>query len=67
MPPERTAALRKAMMETFKDPDFLAEAAKQQLQVDKPRSGEQIQAQIARVYQMPRSVAERLRRIAQNY
>ena len=67
MPPERTVALRKAMMETFKDPDFLAEAARQQLQVDKPRTGEQIQAQIARVYQMPRSVAERLRKIVQNY
>ena len=67
LPPERTAALRKAMLDTFKDPDFLAEAAKQQLQVDKPRSGEQIQAQIKRVYEMPASVAERLRKIAQSY
>ncbi len=67
LPPERTAALRKAMLETFKDPDFLADAAKQQLQVDKPRSGEQIQAQIQRVYEMPASVAERLRKIAQNF
>ncbi len=67
LPPERTAALRKAMMDTFKDPEFLAEAAKQQLQVDKPRSGEQIQAQIQRVYEMPASVAERLRKIAQTY
>ena len=67
LPPERTAALRKAMMDTFKDPDFLADAAKQQLQVDKPRSGEQIQAQIKRVYEMPASVSERLRKIAQNF
>jgi tripartite-type tricarboxylate transporter receptor subunit TctC len=67
LPPERTAALRKAMLDTFKDPDFLADAAKQQLQVDKPRSGEQLQEQIKRVYEMPASVAERLRRIAQNY
>ena len=67
LPADRTAALRKAMMDTFKDPDFLAEAAKQQLQVDKPRTGEQIQAQIQRVYEMPASVAERLRKIAQNY
>ena len=67
LPPERTAALRKAMLDTFKDPEFLAEAAKQQLQVDKPRSGEQIQAQIQRVYEMPTSVAARLRKIAQNY
>jgi len=67
LPADRTAALRKAMMDTYKDPDFLAEAARQQLQVDKPRSGEQIQAQIKRVYEMPPSVAERLRKIAQNY
>ena len=67
LPPERTAALRKAMLDTFKDPDFLADAAKQQLQVDKPRSGEQLQEQIKRVYEMPTSVAERLRRIAQSY
>jgi Tfp pilus assembly PilM family ATPase len=37
------------------------------LQVDKPRSGEQLQAQIQRVYEMPASVAERLRKIAQGY
>ena len=67
VPPERTAALRTAMMDTFKDPEFLADAAKQQLQVDKPRSGEVLQAQIQRVYEMPASVAERLRKIAQNF
>ena len=67
LPPERTAALRKAMLDAFKDPDFLAEAAKLQLQVDKPRSGEQLQEQIKRVYEMPASVSERLRKIAQNY
>ena len=67
LPPERTAALRKAMLDAFKDPDFLADAAKQQLQVDKPRSGEQLQEQIKRVYEMPASVSERLRRIAQNF
>ena len=67
LPPERTAALRKAMLDAFKDPDFLADAARQQLQVDKPRSGEQLQEQIKRVYEMPASVSERLRKIAQNY
>ena len=67
LPPERTAVLRKAMLDAFKDPEFLADAARQQLQVDKPRSGEQLQEQIKRVYEMPASVSERLRRIAQNY
>ena len=65
--PERTAALRKAMLDAFKDPEFVAEAAKQQLQVDKPRSGEQLQENIKRVYEMPASVSERLRKIAQNF
>lgn len=67
IPADRLAALRKAMLETFKDPEFLAEARQLQLQVDKPRSGEQIQAQIARVYQMPKSVSDRLRKIAQAF
>jgi tripartite-type tricarboxylate transporter receptor subunit TctC len=67
MPADRTAALRKAMFDTFKDPEFLAEAKKQRLIVDAPKTGEQMQAQVARVYQMPQSVIDRLRRIAQNY
>ena len=40
LPPERAAALRAAMLATFKDPEFLAEADKQRLEVDKPISGE---------------------------
>ena len=67
VPKDRLAALRKAMLETFKDPEFLMEAKRLQLDVEKPRSGEQIQEQIARVYQMPKSISDRLRRIAQNY
>ncbi len=67
LPPERAAALRAGMLATFRDPDFLAEAAKQQLEVDKPTSGEALQALIARVYTMPPRISERLRRIAQDY
>ncbi len=67
VPKDRLAALRKAMLDTFKDPDFLVEAKRLELDVGKPRSGEQIQEQIARVYQMPKSISDRLRRIAQNY
>jgi tripartite-type tricarboxylate transporter receptor subunit TctC len=65
LPPERLAALRSAMLATFKDPDFLAEAHRLRLEINKPTSGETMQAQIARVYQMPKQVVERLRRIAQ--
>jgi tripartite-type tricarboxylate transporter receptor subunit TctC len=65
LPPQRAAALRAAMLATFKDPEFLAEAKKLRLEINKPTSGEAMQAQVARVYQMPQSVVERLRRIAQ--
>jgi tripartite-type tricarboxylate transporter receptor subunit TctC len=67
LPKDRLAALRKAMLDTFKDPEFLVEAERLKLEVDKPRSGEQIQQQIAHVYQMPKSISDRLRRIAQNF
>jgi tripartite-type tricarboxylate transporter receptor subunit TctC len=66
LPPERAAALRAAMLATFKDPQVLAEARKLRLEINKPTSGEAMQAQIARVYQMPKNIVERLRRIAQN-
>jgi hypothetical protein len=65
VPADRLAALRQAMLDTYKDPEFLAEAEKQQLQVDHPTSGEKLQAQIARVYQMPQRIGDRLRKIAQ--
>ncbi len=65
LPADRLAALRQAMLDTFRDPEFLAEAEKLQLQVDRPTSGEKLQAQISRVYQMPQRVVDRLRKIAQ--
>ncbi len=67
LPPERAAALRAAMLATFHDPDFLAEAEKQKLEINKATSGEALQAQIARVYNMPARIAERLRKITQAY
>ena len=65
LPPERAAALRAGLLATFHDPQFLAEAAKTHLLVNKPISGQAMQAQIARVYQMPQRIIDRLRRIAQ--
>jgi tripartite-type tricarboxylate transporter receptor subunit TctC len=65
LPPERAAALRAAMLATFKDPEFLAEAQRLHLVINKPTSGEAMQAQVARVYQLPQRIVERLRRIAQ--
>jgi tripartite-type tricarboxylate transporter receptor subunit TctC len=65
LPAERAAALRAGLLATFHDPQFLAEAAKTHLLVNKPISGEAMQAQIARVYRMPPHIIDRLRRIAQ--
>jgi tripartite-type tricarboxylate transporter receptor subunit TctC len=65
LPAERSDALRAGLLATFKDPDFLADAAKSQLIINKPTSGEVMQAEILRVYQMPQRIIDRLRRIAQ--
>lgn len=65
VPPERAAALRAGLLATFKDPEFLAEAVRTHLIINKPTSGEAMQAQIAHVYQMPQRIVDRLRRIAQ--
>lgn len=68
MPPEipadRLAAMRKAFMDTFVDPAFQAEAKAANLIVDRPRSGEELQAQIARAYKVSPQIIERLRKIA---
>jgi tripartite-type tricarboxylate transporter receptor subunit TctC len=65
LPPERAAALRAGLLATFKDPGFLAEAAQERLEINKPTSGETLQAEIARVYRSPQRIIDRLRRIAQ--
>jgi len=64
-PPERVRAVRKAFMDMIADKDFMAEADKLGLQIDHPRSGEQLQAEVERLYRTPPHVVERLRRIAQ--
>ena len=58
VPAERIAAMRKAFMDTFRDPAFLAEAKKMNLDVD-PMSGEDLQALVRKVYETPPEVAER--------
>jgi tripartite-type tricarboxylate transporter receptor subunit TctC len=50
VPADRVAAMRKAFMDTFKDPDFLAEAEKRRLGVNAPRDGQGLQDVIERVY-----------------
>lgn len=58
VPAERLAALRTAFDRTMKDPDFLAEAAKLQIEVE-PVRGQDMQKVVANVLATPRHLAER--------
>ncbi len=65
VPAERVAALRKALMETFEDKDFLADAERLQLGVTGPRTGEQLQKQLEDAYKTAPNIVERLRKLQQ--
>ena len=60
IPADRLAALRAAMMATFKDPAFLADCAKQRLECADPKSGEELGTLIGRAYAAPADVRKRL-------
>src|SRR5688572_1330681 len=61
VPADRVAAMRKALADTFKDPQFKADADKIGLIVNAPRTGEELQQVIADAYKTPSRVVERLR------
>ena len=64
VPAERVAAMQKAMTDTFKDPAFLEEAKKRQLDVNSQRTGQELQALVQRIYtQTTPHVITRLRKI----
>ena len=63
VPPERVAAIRSALAETFADPEFLAEGERMGLAVNAPRTGAQLQDVIARAYQSPPRIIERLQKL----
>jgi hypothetical protein len=63
VPPELVAVMRKALADTFADPEFKAAAEKSGVLVNAPRTGEQLQDVINRAYQAPSRVVERLRKL----
>jgi tripartite-type tricarboxylate transporter receptor subunit TctC len=63
VPSDRVAAMRKALADTFTDPEFKAHADKIGLIVDNPRTGQQLQDEIARTYSVPPKVVERLQKL----
>jgi tripartite-type tricarboxylate transporter receptor subunit TctC len=58
VPKDRADALRKAFMETMKDPDFVAETDKAQLEIV-PVAGEEIQKLVTELYQTPPAIAQK--------
>ena len=62
VPKDRVAAMRKAFMDVFSDPSFLADAEKSTLSIS-PVDGEKIEALVRRAYAMPAPVVERMRAI----
>jgi tripartite-type tricarboxylate transporter receptor subunit TctC len=57
IPADRAAALRTAFMETMKDPAFIADADKAQLEVN-PVAGEELQTLVAEIYKTPPEIAK---------
>ena len=57
-PAERVAALRQAFADTLADPEFIAEAAKTQLEIE-PMTGDEIAKMLAKAYAAPKGVVER--------
>jgi tripartite-type tricarboxylate transporter receptor subunit TctC len=62
-PAQRVAALRKALADTFNDPQFRAEGERLALAADTPQSGAQIADVIRRAYATPPRVLDRLRKL----
>src|SRR5262249_12648111 len=62
VPANRATLLRRAFDATMKDPEFLADAAKIRADVE-PSTGEDVQKLVARIYQTPRPVVERAKKI----
>jgi tripartite-type tricarboxylate transporter receptor subunit TctC len=61
VPAERVAALRQGLQATYKDKDFLAEAARAKLEVDaEPKSGEDIAVLLRETYNAPAATKQRL-------
>jgi tripartite-type tricarboxylate transporter receptor subunit TctC len=58
LPEDRLAALRKAFMDTLKDPEFLAEAEKAKLEIN-PVPGNEVQDLVREIYKTPPEVAKR--------
>lgn len=62
IPKERVQSLRKAFMDTMKDPEFLAEANKSTMDID-PMSGEEVEKTVARLFKLDPKLLAKLKEI----
>jgi tripartite-type tricarboxylate transporter receptor subunit TctC len=62
MPPERLAGLRTAFMDTMKDPDFLADAQRANIDID-PVTGEQVDQLLEQFAEYPKSVIDKAKAV----
>ena len=58
VPADRLAALRRAFEETWKDPEYLAEAQRLQMEIE-PMTGAEMQKMLETAYGRPRRIVER--------
>jgi tripartite-type tricarboxylate transporter receptor subunit TctC len=65
MPVERRTALRKALLDTMQDPQFVADAVKTQIDIS-PMTGEEVEAFIARLSSASPAVIERTKEAFRN-
>ncbi|HSK30198.1 MAG TPA: tripartite tricarboxylate transporter substrate-binding protein [Candidatus Limnocylindria bacterium] len=61
-PKDRVAMLRKGLADTYKDPEFLADAKKARLDMA-PLSGEELEKIVERTYNLDKNIVEKLREI----
>jgi tripartite-type tricarboxylate transporter receptor subunit TctC len=59
LPADRLKMLRDAFSATMKDPEFIADAKKQKLDVD-PKDGEHLEALIKKIYATPKPIVEKV-------
>ncbi|HEY7301909.1 MAG TPA: hypothetical protein VH684_28800 [Xanthobacteraceae bacterium] len=60
VPADRLAALRQAMMATFRSPEFIADCEKQRLECADARTGPELEAFIRQAYDVPPDIRRRL-------
>jgi tripartite-type tricarboxylate transporter receptor subunit TctC len=62
VPPERVTALRRAFDATMKDPEFLADAQRQGMEIS-ATTGEELQQLVTGIVNAPPAVLEKIRQV----